>query len=81
MEISEARDIPIARLRPLRERQIRKQDAHRILSSIRAIGLTEPLVVFPEGEDFVITDGVQRYRSLLDLGVETVPCIIGGQSS
>jgi ParB-like chromosome segregation protein Spo0J len=33
--------------------------------------------VFPEGEDFVITDGVQRYRALLDLGVELVPCILG----
>lgn len=79
METLEARDIPVARLRPLRERQVRKQDAHRILSSIRALGLIEPLVVFPEGEDFVITDGVQRYRSLLELGVETAPCIIGGQ--
>ncbi len=79
MDVLEARDIPIARLRPLRERTVRKQDAHRILSSIRAIGMIEPLVVFPEGEDFVITDGVQRYRSLLELGAETAPCLVGGQ--
>ncbi|MFH1109763.1 MAG: ParB N-terminal domain-containing protein [Planctomycetota bacterium] len=76
---SEALDIPIIRLRPLRERKVRQRDFDRILSSIKAIGLIEPLVVFPEGEDFVITDGAQRYRALLELGVEIVPCIVGRQ--
>jgi ParB-like chromosome segregation protein Spo0J len=79
MDESEARDIPIIQLRPLRERKISRREFDRILASIKAIGLIEPLIVFPEGEDFVITDGVQRYRALLDLGVEIVPCIIGAR--
>ena len=74
---AEARDIPIIQLRPLRDRQVRQREFDRILASIKAVGLIEPLIVFPEGEDFVITDGVQRYRALLDLGVEIVPCIVG----
>jgi ParB-like chromosome segregation protein Spo0J len=41
--------------------------------------LIEPLVVYPEGDDYVILDGVQRYRALLELGVEIVPCILGKQ--
>ncbi len=77
MDESEARDIPIIQLRPLRERKISQREFDRILASIKAIGLIEPLIVFPEGDDFVITDGVQRYKALLNLGVEIVPCIVG----
>ncbi len=77
MDESEARDIPIIQLRPLRERNICQREFDRILASIKAIGLIEPLIVFPEGEDFVITDGVQRYKALLNLGVEIIPCIVG----
>ena len=79
MEGSEGLDIPLIRLRPLRERKVRKREFNRILSSIKAVGLIEPLVVYPEGDDYVILDGVQRYRALLELGVEVAPCILGRQ--
>jgi ParB family chromosome partitioning protein len=77
MDGSEARDIPIVRLRPLRERTVRPKDYERILASIKAIGLIEPLIVYPEGDEFVITEGVQRCRALTELGAEIAPCIIG----
>ena len=77
MDGSEARDIPIIQLRPLRERKVNQREFDRIFASIKAIGLIEPLVVFPEDNGFVITDGVVRYRALLELGVEIVPCIVG----
>jgi len=77
MEESQALDVPIIRLRPLRDRKISKREYDRIMASIKAIGLLEPLVIFPEGEDYVILDGAQRYRCLLDTGVEVVPCIVG----
>jgi ParB family chromosome partitioning protein len=79
MEGSEALDIPIIRLRPLRDRKVTRREYERILASIKAIGLIEPLIVFPDGQDYVILDGVQRYRALLELGIEVVPCIVGGQ--
>jgi len=72
-------DIPILRLRPLRERNVSKREYDRIIASIKVVGLIEPLVVYPEGGDYVILDGVQRYRALLELGVEVVPCILGNQ--
>ena len=31
--------------------------------------------MFPENDYYVILDGHQRYQVLLELGVETVPCI------
>ena len=77
MDESQALDIPVIRLRALRDRKVHKREYDRILASIKTIGLIEPLVVFPEGEDFMILDGVQRYRALLELGVEIVPCILG----
>jgi hypothetical protein len=76
---SEALDIPIIRLRPLRERSISKRDYDRIAASVKALGLLEPLVVYPEGEDYIILDGVQRYRILLEMGVDLVPCVLGKQ--
>lgn len=72
-------DVPVKRLRPLRDRQITKREHDRIIASIKAVGLIEPLVIFPEGEDYVILDGVQCYRALVELGVEVVPCILGKQ--
>jgi len=77
MDESEGIDVPIIKLRPLRERSVTKREYERIVASIKATGLIEPLVAFREGEDFVILDGVQRYRALLELGVEVVPCILG----
>ena len=79
MEGSEGLDIPLVRLRPLRERKVSKREFNRILCSIKAVGLIEPLVVYREGDDYVILDGVQRYRALLELGVEVAPCILGPQ--
>ena len=72
-------DVPITRLRPLRERKVSKREYDRILASIKAVGLIEPLVIFPDGDDYVILDGVQRHRALMELGVEVVPCILGKQ--
>lgn len=72
-------DIPVIRLRPLRDRKVPKREYDRILASIKAVGLIEPLIVFPEGDDYVILDGVQRYHALIELGVEVAPCILGKQ--
>jgi ParB-like chromosome segregation protein Spo0J len=69
-------DVPIGKLVPLHERRVRKESAKRLLSSIRAVGLIEPLAVFPEGEKYVILDGYLRYRACLELGVAEVPCLL-----
>lgn len=79
MTESAAIDVPVIQLRPLRERKVVKREYDRIVASIKAVGLVEPLVVFPENGDYVILDGVQRYRALVELGVEVAPCIMGKQ--
>jgi hypothetical protein len=77
MHDSEPLDIPITQLKPLRDRKVRDRDFKRIRDSISSIGLIEPLVVYPEGEVYLILDGAQRYRALQELKVEIVPCILG----
>lgn len=79
MTDSVAIDVPVIQLRPLRERKVTKREYDRILASIKAVGLVEPLVVFPENGDYLILDGVQRYRALVELGVTVAPCIMGKQ--
>lgn len=77
MDDSQAMDLPIGALRPLRTRNISKREYGRILASIKATGLIEPLIVYPEGDGYVILDGVQRHRVLTELGAELAPCILG----
>ncbi len=77
MDESKAVDVPMGQLRPLRDRTVGKQEYNRILASIKAIGLIEPLIVYPEGDAYLILDGVQRYRALAELGAEVAPCIVG----
>ncbi len=69
-------DLPIVKLIPRQMREIAKSEQTRLAASIRSVGLIEPLVVFPENGDYVILDGYQRYRILLEMGVEKVPCLL-----
>jgi len=49
----------------------------QILSSVREIGLIEPLVVYPqEGKGFLLLDGHLRFEALKILGSEEVNCIL-----
>jgi ParB family transcriptional regulator, chromosome partitioning protein len=69
-------DISIVKLVPRNERKIPNKYRQRIEASLRAVGLIEPLIVFPLDDGYEILDGALRYRILLDLGVESVPCLV-----
>ncbi|MCA9177474.1 MAG: ParB N-terminal domain-containing protein [Planctomycetales bacterium] len=72
-------DIPIVKLVPRNERKVSKKYIKRIDASLRAVGLIEPLIVYPQGDNYEILDGCLRYRILLEMGVETVPCLLGSE--
>ena len=69
-------DISVVKLVPRNERTVAKKYYQRIEASLRAVGLIDPLIVYPLGDSYEILDGALRYRILLDLGVESVPCLI-----
>ena len=69
-------DVPIVRLQPRSERLVSPKQIKRIEASLKAVGLIEPLIVYPQGDNYEILDGCLRYRILLEMGVETVPCLI-----
>jgi ParB family transcriptional regulator, chromosome partitioning protein len=72
-------DIPIVKLVPRTERKPNAKYRKRIEASLRAVGLIEPLIVYPLGDNYEILDGVRRYHLLLEMGVETVPCLVWSQ--
>ena len=47
-----------------------------IFSSVKEIGIIEPLVVYPEGEDFILLDGHLRLLALKNLGKVDTMCLI-----
>ncbi len=69
-------DVPIVKLTPLRKRTVGKKSYTKLLANLRAVGLIEPLCVCQEEDQYFILDGYIRYTALLELGVETVPCLV-----
>jgi len=73
------KDIEIGNLVPLQERKVNFKSHHgfrKILSTIKAIGLLEPLCVYMENGKYSILDGYVRYKACEQLGVEVLPCTI-----
>ena len=74
------RDVDLKLLQPLQKRDNINFKTHggfrRIMASIKAIGLIEPLSVFQDGDVYVILDGYLRYEACERLGIETVPCMV-----
>ena len=55
----------------------KNQGFKKIVASIKAIGLIEPLYVFPENEKkFTILDGYLRYKACENLGIKNIPCLV-----
>lgn len=50
---------------------------HKVLSSIRSVGVIEPLIVFPAGdEQYVLLDGHIRVLAAKKLGFPSLPCLV-----
>ena len=75
-------EIPLSAILPIR--QVRPADScfgkyRAVLASIKAVGLVEPLVVFPNKNDkgtFLLLDGHLRLKALQELGLEKALCLI-----
>ncbi|MEI8120821.1 MAG: ParB N-terminal domain-containing protein [bacterium] len=72
-------DIPIGDLVPLNKRDANFKNSRgyrRLLATITAVGLIEPLAVYPENGRYVILNGFMRYKVCEEIGVTMLPCRI-----
>ena len=77
--LKQAKVIAIERIHPNpnQPRKSSEPEALRELAeSIRAQGLLQPIVVHPQGEDFLIVAGHRRYEACKLIGMERIPCIV-----
>ena len=70
------KDIHISRLVPTNTEKINSQELALIRTSMEALGMSELLSVYEEGEKAYIVDGHKRYHILLTDGHESVPCVL-----
>src|ERR1039457_5537921 len=68
--------LPVKQLKPIVKTS---QKYHQILSSVREVGIIEPLIVFPQNgksDTYMLLDGHVRLEVLKDLGQSHAPCLI-----
>jgi prepilin-type processing-associated H-X9-DG protein len=68
--------LPVKQLKPIMKGS---QKYHQILSSVREVGIIEPLIVFPQNGGsgtYLLLDGHVRLQVLKDLGQTHAPCLI-----
>lgn len=68
--------LPVKQLKPIVKAS---QKYHQILSSVREVGIIEPLIVFPQNGKsgkYILLDGHVRLEVLKDLGQSHAPCLI-----
>jgi len=75
----EAKLIDIDRIKP-NPNQVRQtfepEPLKELADSIRAHGLIQPILVRPEGDDFLIIAGERRHRASQMAGLRQMPCIV-----
>lgn len=74
----DGRDVDVKLLKPLHERNLKPNHSgfRKIVASIKAIGLIEPLSVYQEDGHYIILDGYLRYMACQQLDIETIPCMV-----
>jgi len=78
--------IPLDRILPMKKVLIdpkRNVTFKRVLSSIKEVGLIEPLIVYPQGSgkttNYSLLDGHVRFEALKHLNYETAPCLLSDE--
>ena len=64
--------IPLARIRVVRNQRHDVGDVTSLADSIRQHGLLQPIVVSPDGDDYVLVAGERRLAAVTSLGFEEV---------
>ncbi len=72
-------EVPLGRIvpNPRQPRQVFEEEAlAELVHSVREVGLLQPIVVRPRGEDFELIMGERRWRAATEAGLEQIPAIV-----
>ena len=72
-------EVPIGRIvpNPRQPRQVFEEEAlAELVHSVREVGLLQPIVVRPVGEDFELVMGERRWRAATQAGLSEIPAIV-----
>ena len=75
----ELKEVELAKIRPNRLNPRLDTNIERLnelADSIRQVGLLEPLILRPLGNDYEVVVGERRYRASLQAGLQNVPAIV-----
>ena len=53
-----------------------QSEMERLMESIDEQGILVPVLVYPEGERYILVDGERRWRSATELGLEFIPAVV-----
>jgi ParB family chromosome partitioning protein len=77
--MSEIREIELKKIRPSRlnpRLEINIERLNELAASIHEVGLLEPIIVRPVGDEYEVVVGERRYRASQQGGLEKVPAIV-----
>lgn len=72
-------EVPVDRIvpNPRQPRQVFEEEAlAELVHSVREVGLLQPIVVRPVGEDFELVMGERRWRAATEAGLSAIPAIV-----
>jgi hypothetical protein len=74
--IRTVREIAISEIEPPPDEALDPQHLDRLESSIRQLGVIEPLLVARRGLEYRVITGMRRLRAARTVGLNTVPCLV-----
>jgi ParB family chromosome partitioning protein len=72
-------EIPVAAIRPNRYQpraRFDEEELGTLADSIRAVGVLQPVLVRPVGDDYELIAGERRWRAARRVGLQTVPALV-----
>lgn len=77
--LRELADVPVSAIQRNPENpriHFTPEEMDRLTESIARKGVLVPVVVYPDGDRYVLIDGERRWRCAQELGLETIPAVI-----
>jgi ParB family chromosome partitioning protein len=78
-EVSGVPEVELRKIQPNRlnpRLEFSKEGLDELADSIKEVGLLEPIIVRPKGDDYEVVVGERRYRAAMQAGLDKVPVII-----